>query len=84
MKIISVKSAMNGKMYYVERLDEKTSRKQYNGDEFAYVYHKKDATRFDAGEIEYILRRLNFECAADVEIKVLEEPFSFKIVAKAS
>jgi hypothetical protein len=71
MKIISSKS--DGKTYYVER---------YEDDQFGFVLNKKDATRFDIHDVDRILRRLHFDCPNINELKVLEEPMSFRIVAK--
>lgn len=71
MKIISSKS--EGKTYYVERYDD---------DQFGFVLNKKDATRFDIHDVDRILRRLHFDCPNIDELKVLEEPMSFRIVAK--
>jgi hypothetical protein len=82
VKIISV-TPEGGKTYYVETLDDKTSRQEYKGDEFAFVYRKREATRFWPEEIEKVLRRLRYECASDVSIEVLEEPWGIRIVARA-
>ena len=71
MKIISSKS--EGKTYYVER---------YEDDQFGFVLNKKDATRFDIHDVDRILRRLHYDYPDIDELKVLEEPMSFRIVAK--
>jgi hypothetical protein len=71
MKIISSKS--DGKTFYVER---------YEDDAFGFVLNKKDATRFDVHDVNRVLRRLHYDCPDIGELKVLEEPMSFRIVAK--
>jgi hypothetical protein len=71
MKIISSKS--DGKTFYVER---------YEDDAFGFRLSKRDATRFDAEDIERVLRRLHYDCPDIDDFKVVEEPMSIRIVSK--
>jgi hypothetical protein len=89
MKLISVKSMVNGRTYYIERLPDdlpRKLRKEYGGGEYWFVDNKRDATRFLPEDTEEVLRRLNYETAGcDNEFKVIEEPWlsGIRIVARA-
>jgi hypothetical protein len=75
MKIISAKSAEDGKTYYVER---------YEDDQYGFVLKAGDATRFHIREVDRALTRLCYEYPTKShEFEVIEEPFHFRIVTRA-
>jgi hypothetical protein len=62
----------DSKSYYIERYDD---------GQFGFRLNKKDATLFQANEIDRALRRLRFDCPDVDEFTVQDAPFRIVAVA---